>query len=69
MVCDVEHGDEARKLTQSNVPWKSEGLAHLNEGVDDTNVGACIEHLVEVGLSVHQLQLVELFVILSKKIK
>lgn len=39
-------------------------LAYLNEGVNYTDVGAGVEHFVEVGFSVHELQLVELLVIL-----
>lgn len=40
--------------------------AHLNKRVDDTNIGTGIKDLVEAGLSVDQLQLVELLVILLK---
>lgn len=38
--------------------------AHLDEGIYYSHVGTGVEHFVEVGLSVHQLQLVELFVVL-----
>lgn len=40
------------------------GIAHLDQRVDHTNVGAGIEDLVEPRLSVDQLQLVELLVVL-----
>lgn len=40
------------------------GAPHLDKRVDDANVGTGIEHLVEPGLSVDQLQLVELLIIL-----
>lgn len=39
--------------------------AHLDKWVDDANVGTGVEYLVEARVSVHQLQLVELLVILQ----
>lgn len=43
---------------------KEKMLAYLNERVNYTDIGAGVEHFVEVGLSVYKLQLVELLVIL-----
>lgn len=40
--------------------------AHLDERVDHTNVGAGVKHFVEACFSVHQLQLVELLVVLAE---
>lgn len=40
---------------------------YLDEWVDDSDIGAGVEHLVEVGLSVDQLQLVELLIILDEE--
>lgn len=42
-------------------------MAHLDERVDHTDIGAGIEDLVEPRLSVDQLQLVELLVVLWEK--
>lgn len=39
---------------------------HLDEGVNDTNISTGGKHLVETSLPVHQLQLVELLIILEK---
>lgn len=40
--------------------------AHLDERVDHTNVGTGVKHFVEACFSVHQLQLVELLVVLAE---
>lgn len=39
---------------------------YLDERVDDSYVGTGVEHFVEVGLSVDELQLVELLVVLEE---
>ena len=39
--------------------------AYLDQGVDHAYIGIGIEHLVEVGLSIDQFQLVKLLVILT----
>lgn len=41
-------------------------MTHLDERVDDTDIGTGVEDLVEARLSVDQLQLVKLLVILQK---
>lgn len=41
--------------------------AHLDKGVDHTDIGTGIEDLVEPCLSVDQLQLIELLVILQER--
>lgn len=42
-------------------------MSYLDEWVDDSDVGAGVEDLVEVGLSVDQLQLVELLIVLKEE--
>lgn len=42
-------------------------MAYLNERVDNSNVRTDVEHFVEVGLPVDELQLVELLIVLQEK--
>lgn len=41
--------------------------SYLDQRVDNSYVGAGVEHFVEVGLPVDQFQLVELFIVLGEK--
>lgn len=49
------------------VPASGREPTHLDQRVDDTNIGTGIEDFAESRLSVDQLQLVELLVILEQK--